>query len=210
MTQPGFAAANASLFKLEYPQSIGVFGTYEEAQRAVDYLADHDFPVANLAIVGTDLKLMERVTGRRTWATVLQQGVLSGISTGLMVALFMIFLMPNDNFLGQLLLALTIGIVIGVLFAVIGYAMSRGQRDFTSVSQTVATKYEVLCEHKVAVQARQLLSQAPGVRAAQFDPAQPGWPGQPQPSASADGEVAQYPWQQPGYPPPPPPADQQR
>ena len=29
-----------------------------------------------------DLKLMERVTGRRTWGTVLSQGVMSGLSTG--------------------------------------------------------------------------------------------------------------------------------
>ena len=57
--------ANASLFKLEYPQSVGVFNSYAEAQKAVDRLADNDFPVKNLAIVGTDLKLMERVTGRR-------------------------------------------------------------------------------------------------------------------------------------------------
>ena len=44
--------------------------------------------------------------------------------------------------------------------------MSRGQRDFTSVSQIVATKYEVLCEHKVAAEAREMLHQMPGSRAA--------------------------------------------
>ena len=34
------------------------------AQKAVDYLADNEFPVENCLIVGTDLKQMERVTGR--------------------------------------------------------------------------------------------------------------------------------------------------
>ena len=39
--------------------------------------------------------------------------------------------------------------------------MTRGRRDFTSVTQTVATKYEVLCEHKVAAQAREMLQTFP-------------------------------------------------
>lgn len=37
------------------------------------------------------------------------------------------------------------------------------------MTQTVATKYEVLCEHKVAAQAREMLLQAPGARAAAFE-----------------------------------------
>ena len=36
--------------------SLGVHDSYEEAQRAVDYLSDHDFPVRDVLIVGTDLK----------------------------------------------------------------------------------------------------------------------------------------------------------
>ncbi len=173
---------NTGLFKLEYPQSVGVFASYEEAQRAVDHLADRDFPVANLAIVGTDLRLVERVTGRRTWATVLAQGAMSGVSTGLMVALFMLLLIPSNNFLAQLFLGVSIGVVIGVAFAALGYVLARGKRDFTSVSQTIATKYEVLCEHKVAGQARELLGQAgiastPAPSAYPY-PAQP-YPGQP-------------------------------
>ena len=54
-------------------------------------------------------------------------------------------------------------------FAALGYATSRGRRDFTSVTQTVATKYEVLCEHKVAAQAREMLQKQPGARAAAFE-----------------------------------------
>ena len=61
------------------------------------------------------------------------------------------------------------GIVLGIVVNAIGYAMSQGRRDFMSVTQTVATKYEVLCEHKVAAQARELLLQLPGARAAAFE-----------------------------------------
>ena len=58
---------------------------------------------------------------------------------------------------------------IGLAFAAAGYALTQGKRDFTSVTQTVATKYEVLCEHKVAAQAREMLQQLPGARAAAFE-----------------------------------------
>ncbi len=203
MTSQNPIAANQALFKLEYPQSLGVFDSYPDAQKAVDHLADNNFPVGNLAIVGTDLRLVERVTGRRTWGTTLGQGVMSGLSTGFIVAIFMMILFPSPNFLGQLLTALVIGVAIGLLFAVLGYALSRGQRDFTSVTQTVATKYELLCEHKVVAQARELLAQAPGARASQFN--QPGhqqaqgWPQQGQPPQG----WGQQPPQQ--YPPAAPP-----
>ena len=43
-----------------------------------------------------------------------------------------------------------------------GYAATGGRRDFTSVSQVVATRYEVLVEHKFAENARQILAGMPG------------------------------------------------
>lgn len=161
--QPG------SLFELEFPQSVGIFNSYADAQKAVDYLADERFPVQNLAIVGTELKSVERVLGRRSWSTVISQGVSSGISTGLLVGLVMLIFTRPGSVLVLLLTCLAIGVAIGIGFAAAGYAMTRGKRDFTSVTQTVATKYEVLCEHKVAAQAREMLQQLPGARAAAFE-----------------------------------------
>jgi len=159
----------SSLFELQFPQSVGIFNTYADAQKAVDYLSDQKFEVQNLAIVGTDLKSVERVLGRRNWGTVINQGVMSGISTGLLVALVMLIFAPPASFLALLLVSLVIGIVLGIGFAAAAYALSRGQRDFTSITQTVATKYEVLCEHKVAAQAREMLQGMPGPRAAAFE-----------------------------------------
>ena len=194
----------ANLFKLEFPQSVGSFATYEDAQKAVDHLADAHFPVENLAIVGTDLRSIERVLGRRTWGTVIGQGMQSGLSTGLLVAFLMWILQPNANFLVLIVSALVIGIVIGIAFAALGYWMSQGKRDFTSVSQTIATRYELLSEHKVAGQARELLAALPGARAALFDPRlgqQQTYPGQ-QPPYPGPRPQAGYPGAQPqtGYP----------
>jgi hypothetical protein len=158
-----------SLFELKFPQSVGIYQSYADAQKAVDFLADQKFEVQNLAIVGTDLKSVERVLGRRNWGTVIAQGVQSGLSTGLLVALILLIFGGPQNWLALFVTALAIGVVIGIAFSTAAYAMSQGKRDFTSVTQTVATKYELLCEHKVAAQARELLTRMPGYRAAAFE-----------------------------------------
>src|SRR5262245_33571696 len=48
--------------------TVATYETYAEAQRAVDYLSDNGFPVQHTAIIGTDLRLVETVTGRLTIA----------------------------------------------------------------------------------------------------------------------------------------------
>lgn len=55
---------------------VGSYPTYAEAQRAVDYLSEQQFPVQQVTIVGVDLMQVERVTGRLTWPKVLGGGVL--------------------------------------------------------------------------------------------------------------------------------------
>jgi hypothetical protein len=100
---------------------------------------------------------------------VITQGLQSGISTGLLVGLVMLIFTRPSSILLLLLVSLAIGVALGIGFSAAAYAMSRGRRDFTSVTQTVATKYEVLCEHKVAAQAREMLQGMPGARAAAFE-----------------------------------------
>src|SRR5690349_24264279 len=102
----------SSLFELQFPQSVGIYNSYAEAQKAVDYLADEKFPVQNLAIVGTELKSVERVLGRRSWSTVISQGVSSGISTGLLVGLVMLIFTRPASVLVLLLSCLALGIAI--------------------------------------------------------------------------------------------------
>ncbi|OYN95713.1 YflT domain-containing protein [Enemella evansiae] len=155
-------------FELEFPQSVGVYEKYEDAQRAVDFLADNRFPVQNLAIVGTDLKLIERVTGRKSWATVIRSSALSGISTGLLVGILLSLFTQGNNFLVMLLVAILVAVVISIIFGGLAYSMTGGKRDFNSVRTTVPSKYEILCEHKVAAQAREELAKLPGARAADF------------------------------------------
>lgn len=147
---------------LDYPMSLGVFDRYEDAQQAVDYLSDQSFPVENCMIVGTDLRQVERVTGRLTAGRVALGGLLSGAWMGLFVGLiFALFSQAGDAFM-IVVWCVVFGAGFGLVWAMIGYSLTRGRRDFTSVSQVVATRYEVLTEHKLAEQARDLLDRRPG------------------------------------------------
>jgi hypothetical protein len=87
--------------------------------------------------------------------------VLSGIWLGLFVGL-VFALFAEGSAWAMVLSTVAFGAVFGAVWAVVGYAATRGRRDFSSITQVVATRYEVLVEHKVAAQARELLAGLPG------------------------------------------------
>ncbi|MDR7302848.1 general stress protein [Haloactinomyces albus] len=137
---------------------IGSYGTYAEAQRAVDHLADNEFPVQEVTIVGVDLMLVERVTGRLSWARVLGGGAASGAWFGLFVGLIMGLFSAQGMWFGPVLVGLGAGVIFGMIFAAVGYASTRGRRDFSSASQLVAGRYDVLAQPGHAEQGRDLLA----------------------------------------------------
>lgn len=159
MSIPGMNPA--SPLKLQFPQSLAVYDDYAKAQKTVDFLADAEFPVEQLMIVGTDLKRIERVTGRLTWSKIAVGGILSGLWFGVFIGLIFA-LFTEAGLLAVLLSTAFMGATFGLVWALIGYAFTRGQRDFSSVTQVVATKYEVLVENKDAARARELLAGLPG------------------------------------------------
>lgn len=184
-------------------ESIGRYESYLDAQRAVDFLSDEKFPVQFVTIVGTDLKMVERVTGRLTYPRVAGAGAASGAWFGFFVGLLLSLFAPAGEGV-PIIAAVLLGAGFGMFFGLISYALTRGRRDFTSTSQIVATEYEVLCAAEQAQAAREVLWRLPNgqgrgaTRAASTaDPygAPPGsWPPPQQP---------QPPQQQPhsGWPP---------
>ncbi len=146
------------LFRLRFPRSLGTYASYADVQAVVDALADEDFAVENTMIVGTDLRLVERVTGRRSWGRVIGGGILSGAWMGLFIGL--LFSMLSEQALTTLVSSVVLGIVFFTVWAAIGYALSGGRRDFTSTTATIPMQYELLVEHSVAEEARRLLAAA--------------------------------------------------
>ena len=148
---------------LEFPQSLAVYDKYEDAQKAVDFLSDQEFPVQNCMIVGTDLKQVERITGRLTNGRVAGAGALSGVWLGLFVGLiFSMFAKEDSAVLPMMLSTAVLGAAFGAIWGLVGYLATRGQRDFSSVSLVVATRYEVLVEHKHLLKAQEVLRGLPG------------------------------------------------
>jgi len=180
-------------------EPIARYGTYLEAQRAVDYLSDNHFPVQFVTIVGTGLQMVERVTGRLTYTRMAVAGALSGLWFGLCVGLVLSFFGGTN---GALLAAPLLGAAFGVMYGVISYALTGGRRDFSSTSQIVAGEYAVLCLAEQAGAARQLLRNLPGGTGTMSWPAAPAgaWPtAQPGAPVGYGGYGAG-----PGEPPAPP------
>ncbi|MGH3424471.1 MAG: general stress protein [Nocardioidaceae bacterium] len=153
---------NRPALQLQFPQSLGTYDDYAQAQKVVDFLSDEEFPVENCMIVGTELKQVERVTGRLTYGRAAAAGAASGAWFGLLIGLIFGLFAEQGNWIATVAGALLIGLLFGLVWGVIGYALTGGRRDFTSVSQVVATKYEVLVEHKYLANAQEILNRMPG------------------------------------------------
>ncbi len=135
---------------------IGSYDTYKEAQRAVDHLADNEFAVQDVTIVGVEPMLVERVSARLTWGRVLSAGAASGAWLGLFVGL-LLSLFTAGGGIAPILIGMVSGIVFGLASAAVRYRATHGQRDFVSQSQLVARRYDVLCKPRTAELGRTLL-----------------------------------------------------
>jgi hypothetical protein len=134
---------------------VGSYESYERAQAAVDYLSDEKFPVENVTIIGSDLRMVETVTGRLTQGRAIAAGAAAGAWWGLFVGLLLgIFSTDGGAWVGSVLAGLLIGLLFGALFGWMGYAATRGRRDFTSTSKIVAGRYDVMCNPPQAEEAR--------------------------------------------------------
>lgn len=140
--------------------TVGSYSSYLDAQKAVDYLADQQFPVQLVSIVGNDLKMVERVTGRLSYPRVALSGALSGMWFGLFVGVMLSFFSPTGGYF-SIVTSVLMGAAFFMLFGIVTYAMQRGKRDFTSTSQVVATNYDVVVAFEASHEARRMLQQLP-------------------------------------------------
>lgn len=146
---------------------VGSYGSYVEAQRAVDYLSDERFPVEYVAIVGEGLRYVERVTGRRGMGRAALQGAASGAIIGALIGfLFGVFSIVEPLVSGLILAlwGLVFGTILGAVMGGIGHALTGGRRDFSSVNALEAERYDVVVDTAHAEQAQQLLGRMPTKR----------------------------------------------
>ncbi|KAF5990238.1 general stress protein [Streptomyces sp. WAC00263] len=137
---------------------VGSYPTYAGAQRAVDFLSDSRFPVERTAIIGSDLRMVETVLGRLTRGRAALAGAGTGAWFGLLVGLLLsVFAAGNHHVLVLMLSGLAYGALFGAVFGFAGHALSGGHRDFSSRSQIVAARYDVVADTEVAEEAKNVL-----------------------------------------------------
>ncbi len=166
---------------------VGRYARHEDAQAAVDLLAEREFPVQHLSIVGTDLRQVEHVVGTLSYAKVALSGALQGAFFGVFMA-FLMIAFAQDSPAVAFTTAVPLGIFFWMILAVISYSRNGGARNYTAVGQIVAGSYELVCSPQEAQEARRLLGG--GAAPSPFRPApgqQPGAPGGYGPGAAQQG-----------------------
>src|ERR1700749_1154311 len=140
--------------------TVAGFDDYESAQRAVDRLSDDGFPVEKLDVVGSDLRLVGRGTGRLTPGRAARAGAASGPWAGLVFGILLGLFTSGHSFLAVAATGAALGVIWGAVFGYVAHARTRGQRDFSSVRQLVATRYDLIAREGTVDRARTMLSEA--------------------------------------------------
>src|SRR4051794_41938785 len=82
---------------------VGSYDSYEQAQAAVDYLSDEKFAVENVTIIGSDLRMVEKVLGRLSWGRAIGAGAAGGARGGLFVGVLLgLFATDGSSWVGSL------------------------------------------------------------------------------------------------------------
>lgn len=162
MSSPGFSSSRTPLPpELPTGEIISTYDRYQDAKHAVDVLARSGFPVQRVSIVGNDVRSVERVTGRLSYGRVAWMGSLSGAYLGLFLGLLLFIFQPDNAGIGGVFLAaIVIGAGFGMLFGLLSYALNRNRRDFSSVMQMVATRYDLVTDAEQLHEARRILTAA--------------------------------------------------
>ena len=162
MTNPLFRRNRSTLPTIPRGEAVATYDTYADAQAAVDSLAKADFPVKQVSIVGNDLKSVERVTGKLSYARAGGAGAASGAWLGLFFGL-VLFLFSGAPDLSFVLAAALIGAGFGMIFSIVSYSVNRRRRDFTSTMQVISSSYSILVDPNSIHRARNVLGVEPPV-----------------------------------------------
>jgi hypothetical protein len=143
-------------------RTVATEANYKDAERAVDWLSDQGFPVERVSIIGAGLRSVEQVSGRLTTGRAAAAGAAQGATLGLLFGvLFGLFFTNAVAFFGVVLYGLGAGIVWGTLWGAVAHYAQGGRRDFASVADTRAERYEVQVDDSVAAEAGRVLERLP-------------------------------------------------
>lgn len=143
-------------FRIPEGEILASFPGYPEAQALVNSLVTKGVPAQALSIVGADVTLVERVTGKIGYGRAALSSAMSGSWLGVLAGLVYVIISPTDiitPIVGGLFIGAGVGMVAGMLIFTFSKAP---QRLYRSMQQVIAQSYRVVvdaAQHPEALQA---------------------------------------------------------
>ncbi len=142
--------------------TVATYRSYETAQQAINSLAEAEIDVSGIALVGNDVRVVERVMGRLTWRKVAMAGAMRGLTFGLFLGIVFWLLVPEA---GMMVLAMPIlGVAFGMLLSIVTHSFTKKNRQYQSVQQIIPASFDLVAPQEVAAAVMHKLG--PGVRRA--------------------------------------------
>lgn len=111
-----------------------------------------------VAIVGSDLRSVERVRGRLGYGTLALRGLITGSWLGLLVSLFLP-VSANGSVGVTTGAAIVIGAGLGMLINILRFSLTRNRHEFSSSTAVIAARYDVIVPHPMAQQAKDAIAE---------------------------------------------------
>ena len=138
---------------------VAKFDTYAEAVDFVDQLIRHEFPAPMVAIVGSDLRSVERVRGKLSYGSVALRGAIAGSWVGLILGMFLGQPTTGGSTGSPLGAVIVISAGVGMLINIVRFSLSRNRHEFSSASAVIAARYDVVVPHPLAGRAQQAMEE---------------------------------------------------
>jgi hypothetical protein len=141
-------------------QVVTSFTCYRDAERAVDLLASQPFDIDRVAIIGSDLQIVEEVTGRLNYGVAAARGAVAGALAGAVIGWFFGLLHLLHPIATGLVLAVygtLLGAAVGAAVGLVLHGLRAGRRDFRAHSALRPRYYDVVADATVVEHARRLL-----------------------------------------------------
>ena len=120
-------------------------------------LVTQGVPAQALSIVGADVTLVERVTGKIGYGRAAVSSAMSGSWLGILAGLVFVIISPSD-FITPIVGGLFIGAGFGMVTGMVIFTFSKGpKRLYRSMQQVIAQSYRVVVEPQHHVQATLVL-----------------------------------------------------
>ena len=134
-------------------ETLATFDAYVSAQKLINSLVSEGVPFRSLSIVGTDVNLVERVTGKIGYGRAALSSAMSGSWLGVLAGLIFVIVSPTDvitPIVAGGIIGAGIGMVVGMmLFTLAG----SNRRSYRSMQHIIAQSYRVVVEPEAHQQA---------------------------------------------------------